>query len=288
MQQSNLEELQINRKFKWLTVAIVVSVLLYAGFLVLVTWPITRISVEAAGTFGDSFGPLTSLFSGLAFAGLIWTILLQRVELTDTRRQSILTRLMTLTQNQVSAYRTELASIKFEDINKSGETYGLHEMLYAMTTHLESILGTDQKGEQDAEENLTKMGVYLATVIHSINSYRVVIDGLFRCCKSNRYLLTNEKISSEDAQDVKNLFLAELPTGLMVFVFQLHNALKIYEAVQKKANKGPLSLFDPIGDMQRHCSMILSHQDLEFTEESLAADRKQKFMFSPGPFRGRS
>lgn len=33
------------------------------------------------GPFGDSFGPLTSLFSGLAFSGLIYTVLLQRQEL---------------------------------------------------------------------------------------------------------------------------------------------------------------------------------------------------------------
>jgi hypothetical protein len=37
------------------------------------------------GTFGDSFGVLTALFSGLAFAGLVYTILLQRIELKETR-----------------------------------------------------------------------------------------------------------------------------------------------------------------------------------------------------------
>jgi hypothetical protein len=37
------------------------------------------------GTFGDSFGVLTALFSGLAFAGLVYTILLQRIELEETR-----------------------------------------------------------------------------------------------------------------------------------------------------------------------------------------------------------
>lgn len=33
------------------------------------------------GTFGDQFGAVNALFSGLAFAGLIYTIILQRRDL---------------------------------------------------------------------------------------------------------------------------------------------------------------------------------------------------------------
>lgn len=39
----------------------------------------------ARGAFGDKFGAINALFSGLAFAGLITTILLQRRELAETR-----------------------------------------------------------------------------------------------------------------------------------------------------------------------------------------------------------
>ncbi|HWY09838.1 MAG TPA: hypothetical protein VN026_00865, partial [Bacteroidia bacterium] len=35
----------------------------------------------ARGVFGDKFGAVNALFSGLAFAGIIFTILLQRKEL---------------------------------------------------------------------------------------------------------------------------------------------------------------------------------------------------------------
>jgi hypothetical protein len=34
--------------------------------------------MEARGQFGDMFGVVNTLFTGLAFAGLIYTILLQR------------------------------------------------------------------------------------------------------------------------------------------------------------------------------------------------------------------
>lgn len=42
---------------------------------------------EHAGTFGDSFGAVNALFSGLALAGLVYAILLQQQELTDTREE---------------------------------------------------------------------------------------------------------------------------------------------------------------------------------------------------------
>lgn len=40
----------------------------------------------ARGQFGDKFGAINSLFAGLAFAGIIFTILLQRGDLIETRK----------------------------------------------------------------------------------------------------------------------------------------------------------------------------------------------------------
>lgn len=62
----------------------------YVGHLVLGgTWPPVSegTSFGDAGAFGDSFGFLTSLFSGLAFGGIILTILLQKNELSLQRRE---------------------------------------------------------------------------------------------------------------------------------------------------------------------------------------------------------
>lgn len=71
---------------------ITLAVLLYAGVLIYLTWPISNFSISSSGTFGDSFGLLTSLFSGLAFAGLIITINMQKDELSLQREELSLTR----------------------------------------------------------------------------------------------------------------------------------------------------------------------------------------------------
>lgn len=71
---------------------VVLLVLIYGGFIMYVSWPITLGNVDKAGVFGDSFGVLTALFSGLAFAGIVFTILLQREELQLQRQELRLTR----------------------------------------------------------------------------------------------------------------------------------------------------------------------------------------------------
>lgn len=48
--------------------------------------------IEARGQFGDMFGGLNALFSGLAFLGIIYTIALQREELGLQRTELELTR----------------------------------------------------------------------------------------------------------------------------------------------------------------------------------------------------
>ncbi|KZL02722.1 MULTISPECIES: putative phage abortive infection protein [unclassified Pseudovibrio] len=55
-------------------------------------WGVTEDLAKTLGPFGDSFGPLTSLFSALAFAALIWTVFLQREELQLSRKELALTR----------------------------------------------------------------------------------------------------------------------------------------------------------------------------------------------------
>lgn len=64
---------------------------LYGLFIVSAVLPITELSIAKAGTFGDSFGALTSLFTGLGLACVITTIYLQNIEIKknqeDLQRQ---------------------------------------------------------------------------------------------------------------------------------------------------------------------------------------------------------
>jgi len=72
---------------------------LIAVLLIVVLFPVYFFSIEyfypqmtERGQFGDMFGALNALFSGLAFLGVIYAILLQRSELELQRKELKLTR----------------------------------------------------------------------------------------------------------------------------------------------------------------------------------------------------
>lgn len=85
--QKSEAEKSIYRGFVWLCVVVAA---LWAGctvvvYLLLPDW-------QARGTVGDSFGAVNALFSGLAFAGVIYALNLQRRELTYQREEMLATR----------------------------------------------------------------------------------------------------------------------------------------------------------------------------------------------------
>jgi len=62
---------------------------------VIIFWALSGVilySYDQRGTFGDMFGAINSLFSGLAFAGVIFAIILQKRELSLQRKELELTR----------------------------------------------------------------------------------------------------------------------------------------------------------------------------------------------------
>jgi len=67
------------------------------------------------GTYGDMFGAVNSLFSGLAFAGLIFTIYLQKNELGLQRKELELTRLELQGQREtMQAHNNQISLQNFE------------------------------------------------------------------------------------------------------------------------------------------------------------------------------
>jgi CRISPR/Cas system CMR-associated protein Cmr5 small subunit len=91
------------------------------GVIICLIWFISAIVVYKIrpdwgkrGQFGDMFGGINSLFSGLAFAGLIYTIILQRKELTLQRKELILTRneLMRSAKAQEESEKSLTAQLK--------------------------------------------------------------------------------------------------------------------------------------------------------------------------------
>ncbi|MDC0994001.1 putative phage abortive infection protein [bacterium] len=75
-----------------LILSVIFAVIVYGAIIYCSVNVANLFEIEKAGVFGDSFGLLTSLFSGLTFAGLYVTIQMQQKELNLQRQDLLDTR----------------------------------------------------------------------------------------------------------------------------------------------------------------------------------------------------
>lgn len=101
---------------------VLLTIVAYGALVLYLTWPVSEFSIAKSGTFGDSFGVVTSLFSGLAFSGIILTILLQRQELTESREIFRIQRFEGSFYRLLELYRKNLEDIRVSD-TQTGESY---------------------------------------------------------------------------------------------------------------------------------------------------------------------
>lgn len=113
---------------------------------VLIFWSLTFLlfflydDSQTRGQFGDMFGAVNALFSGLAFAGLILTLVLQKTELSLQRRELQLTR-------------DEMANQR-DEFSKENETlkYQRFENLFYNMLNLQQKIVEGLRDEYDANE----------------------------------------------------------------------------------------------------------------------------------------
>lgn len=169
-------------------VTVVSIVLFYLGVLLYLTRPLSSYSMSSAAILGDSFGIVNALFSGLAFAGLIVTVLLQREELRESREifkaqkfEDAFYRLLEFYRNNLNEISitveqekiTGIAALshqlrKFQDINKppKGEMFSdaeserlFEKINYTLTPQsrylgtLESLLSLVIKDTSNSEDD---------------------------------------------------------------------------------------------------------------------------------------
>jgi hypothetical protein len=85
----------------WPVLLVVALFLLFLMAVLLSWWPFSGMSWSLRSELGESFGVLSALFNGLAFAGLIITILIQSRELRLQRHQ------LSLQRTELQAQRAE-------------------------------------------------------------------------------------------------------------------------------------------------------------------------------------
>lgn len=105
-------------------------------------------SLNKAGTAGDSFGGLTALFSGLAFAGLIFTLLVQRRELELQRTElGLLVEAQDQTTEQLQSTAEQVRK-QSDFIERQIFESNFFQMLRSFNSFLETIERMEGAGQR--------------------------------------------------------------------------------------------------------------------------------------------
>lgn len=111
--------------------------LVIASFIANFCLVFTGYSNDARGTFGDQFGAVNALFSGLAFAGLIYTIILQRRDLKLQREEM---------RDQTKEFKKENETLKIQRFENT-----FFNMLSQFQEVVNSLSVKFKKGGEDFE-----------------------------------------------------------------------------------------------------------------------------------------
>lgn len=111
-------------------------------------------SKEARGTFGDQFGAVNALFSGLAFAGLIYTIMLQRKDLKLQRQDLKLQR----KELELTRKEMEEQTAEFEKQNETLKIQRFENTFFNMLSQFQEVVNSLYVKYKRNSEDLEALG----------------------------------------------------------------------------------------------------------------------------------
>lgn len=128
------------RKLVWirnnlLSIMLCLVLLLFCANLFLIFLPYSK---ESRGTFGDQFGAVNALFSGLAFAGLIYTIMLQRKDLKLQRQDLKLQR----KELELTRKEMEEQTVEFEKQNETLKIQRFENTFFNMLSQFQEVVNS--------------------------------------------------------------------------------------------------------------------------------------------------
>jgi hypothetical protein len=204
-----------------LAVAIMAAWLLFA-FLI----PRNKDSPLFSGTYGDSFGFLTALFTGLALAGLWYTIQLQRIELSETRH--VLEKQSGSLKKQSEAQERQLFEGTFfqllrrlsdaqEGIRYGGDS-GREAVKKIYEQYRASVVHKIRERDLGSNANEIKQQV-LDTFVTHLRSNQSELNHYFRILYHVFKFVADSKLPEADQVRYANLARAQLSTFELCLLF---------------------------------------------------------------------
>jgi len=177
-----------------------------------------------SGAFSDTFGALSAIFSGVAIAGLIITILLQRKELENqrnelslqrtemqvTRKEFLINRITTIIYSQLERYEKALEQFK---ITYDQQTYNGYEAVFFLDSAKQTVYyPVDDKRTKAEILNERKQKNCRAMKIYASNDKSIAQFSLsaYNSVTVIREALLKSDLTVDEINDLKNLFFRNI------------------------------------------------------------------------------
>lgn len=175
-----------------------------------------------SGTFGDTFGALNTFFSGLALAGVIVTILIQRTELKyqrtelslqrnemqETRKEFLLNRTTTLVYNQLDRFEKALADFSIRGLD--GKTYKGNDAILYLDENDNRVYPFGKS----EEEIKPKIKIALINLLKIYTPNKSEIEKFAHSASTSvdvlQRLIYKTNLDIDDLNDLKNLFFVNI------------------------------------------------------------------------------
>lgn len=154
------EEIKITKKT--LIIVVIVSLILVVGLCLINFILLINLDIKKIEAYGNILSPVNALFSGLAFSGIIITILLQSKELSLQRQELIITREELKRSANAQENSEKALNRQAENLKISAKLTALNILVTYYTENIKSYNKTLEGRQHDVIE--TKRDHYLKCI----------------------------------------------------------------------------------------------------------------------------
>ena len=240
-----------------------------------------------SGTFGDTFGALNALFSGLAIAGLITTILiqknelkyqkeeltLQRNEMKETRKEFLLNRSTNLIYRQLERFEKSIneLTIKFE-----ANTYTGNSAIFLLDK-FNKVRTLDELADETLIQKRKEENAYVSKVyIKNKDELNKFSHNAYNSVEVLQNIIYNSTLEIEELNELKNLFFENIGFINLGVIENVLNLSKEQTEIFEIEDYVKLDI--GVGEMyfsEIFFKSIIAFSKLRLTEENFEENKKK-------------
>lgn len=229
---------------------------------VYLTWPISSLTLEKASALGGSYGVLSTLFSGLAFWGLIWAILIQRGEIRRQRIDANRARVSDLLLNEAKLCLTDLNYVKFTANSSvafpTDKPFSQWQFFY----HAKGLMEAASEKEITHEKLIHEL---TSVVMGNIEQFTYFYERLDQACDVARYMLADSEVPIKELSEIKLLFFSRFNDDIFFLSDIMKTTFKaMIDNIRKKQKLSP---FHPLPSILRKIGSINEFREQEVDDK---------------------